>query len=142
MTADEGCIFCAIARGAAPAVVVDEDPETMAFMDVAPLAPGHVLVIPRRHVGPLWELDDRTAAAIMRAIVRVADAINRALRPEGMNLFHSTGAAAGQSVFHLHVHVVPRNRGDAFRPPMARAREEEPRLAETASLIRSALGQG
>ena len=119
--------------------MVYEDEETLAFMDVAPLARGHVLVIPRSHVAAIWELDDKTAAALMQITVRIAAAVNAALRPEGMNLFHSTGAAAGQTVFHVHLHVVPRNRGDAFRPPVVPERAPDARLAETAAQIRASL---
>ncbi len=138
----EACVFCAIARGDAPAEIVYEDDGTVAFMDRAPLVPGHVLVIPRVHVRALWDLDQPTGAALMRTTVRVAAAVNRAMRPGGMNLFHSTGAAAGQSVFHVHVHVVPRNRGDRFRPPIVADRQGDSALAATASRIRSAFADG
>lgn len=136
----DDCVFCAIERGDAPAQVVYRDGATLAFMDHAPLADGHVLVIPRRHVRALWELDEATAAALMQTTVRVADAVNRALAPEGMNLFHSTGAAAGQDVFHVHVHVVPRNRGDRFQPPVVADRAVAVDLARSADRIRQALG--
>lgn len=133
------CIFCAIVRGEAAAEVVYADDATLAFMDHAPLVPGHVLVIPRGHYRALWDLDDAAAGALMRTIVLVSGAVNAAMEPEGMNLFHSTGAAAGQSVFHVHVHVVPRNPGDRFRPPYVPEREGDAALAATATRIRAAL---
>jgi histidine triad (HIT) family protein len=135
----DDCIFCSIGRGDAPAEIVDADDVTLAFMDHAPLVPGHVLVIPRAHYRALWDLDGSAADALMRTTVRVARAVNAALRPEGMNLFHSTGAAAGQTVFHVHVHVVPRNPGDRFRPPYVPEREGDSQLASTADRIRAAL---
>jgi histidine triad (HIT) family protein len=135
----EECVFCAIVRGEAPAEIVYADAATMAFMDHAPLVPGHVLVIPKGHYRALWDLDDAAAGALMRTTVLVSGAVNAAMRPLGMNLFHSTGAAAGQSVFHVHVHVVPRNPGDRFRPPYVPEREGDAQLADTATRIRAAL---
>ncbi len=135
-----GCVFCAIAAGEAPAEVVYEDALTMAFLDIAPLARGHVLVIPRRHVAALWDLPDELAGPLMETTVRMAGAVNTALRPGGVNLFHSTGADAGQSVFHVHLHVVPRWRGDRFRPPIVPDRSPDPELAAAAQEIRAALG--
>jgi len=135
----ERCVFCAISRGEAPAQVVHRDAETMAFLDIAPLARGHVLVIPHRHVADLWDLPQELSGPLMAATVRMAEAVNRALRPDGLNLFHSTGPAAGQSVFHVHLHVVPRWRGDRFRPPIVPDRPPDPDPGETAERIRAAL---
>src|SRR5512142_2340162 len=122
----DACVFCAIVAGTASAEVVYEDAQTLAFLDIAPLARGHVLVVPREHVGALWELADDLAAAVMRTTVRLAGAVDAAFDPDGINLFHSTGAAAGQTVFHLHLHVVPRWRGDRFRPPLVPDRPPDP----------------
>jgi histidine triad (HIT) family protein len=135
----EGCVFCAIAAGRAPAEIVYADAETMAFLDVAPLAPGHLLVIPRRHVTSLWDLPPELAGPLMGTTVRMAAAIAAAFHPGGVNLFHSTGADAGQSVFHVHLHVVPRWRGDRFRPPIVADRSPDPELAATAARLRAVL---
>ncbi|MBM4464424.1 MAG: HIT family protein [Chloroflexi bacterium] len=117
------CIFCAIIEGRAPAEVVFEDEETLAFMDINPANPGHTLVIPKRHVRNIYDLDEQTAAAVMRATVRVAQAIKRALQPAGMNLVQSNERAGGQEIFHIHIHIIPRWYGDGLRlarPPEVR----------------------
>jgi histidine triad (HIT) family protein len=119
----EGCIFCAIIEGRAPAEVVFEDEETLAFMDINPANPGHTLVIPKRHVRNIYDLDEQTAAAVMRTAVRVAQAIRRALQPDGMNLVQSNERAGGQDIFHFHMHLIPRWYGDGLRlarPPEIR----------------------
>ena len=114
----------------------------MAFLDIAPLARGHVLVIPRRHVADLWDLPPELAGPLMETTVRMADAVRSAFHPGGINLFHSTGTVAGQSVFHVHMHVVPRWPGDRFRPPIVPDRSPDPELAATAAQIRAALDAG
>jgi histidine triad (HIT) family protein len=137
-----GCVFCEIVAGRSPAHVVAEDERTMAFMDIAPLARGHVLVVPRAHASELWDTSPEDGAALMQTTLRVAAAVKAAFEPEGVNLFHATGEAAGQSVFHVHLHVVPRWLGDAFRPPMVPVRDLDPDLAGTAAEIRAALTDG
>ena len=117
------CIFCAIVEGRAPAEVVFEDGETLAFMDINPANPGHTLVIPKQHVRNIYDLDDEAAAAVMRATVRVARAIKKALQPDGMNLVQSNERAGGQEIFHFHMHIIPRWYGDGLRlarPPEVR----------------------
>ncbi|HXF69208.1 MAG TPA: HIT family protein [Thermoflexus sp.] len=133
------CIFCAIVARQQPAEIVYEDERTMAFMDINPANPGHTLVIPKRHAATIFEIDEEDAAAVMRTTVRVARAIRAALAPEGLNLVQSNGRAAGQEIFHLHVHVIPRWVGDGLRlarPPVVR--RERP-LSEVAAEIRRAL---
>ena len=133
------CVFCEIVARRQPAEVVYEDERTMAFMDIHPANPGHTLVIPKRHAATIFEIDEEDAAAVMRTAVRVPRAIRRALAPEGLNLVQSNGRAAGQEIFHLHVHVIPRWVGDGLRlarPPVVR--RDRP-LAEVAAEIRRAL---
>ena len=113
----QGCLFCAIVAGEEPASVVWEDPLAMAFMDLRQPNPGHVLVVPREHIADILELDDRTGAALIAGTTRVARGVARAFAPDGLNVWQSTGEAAGQEVFHLHLHVMPRRTGDTlFRP--------------------------
>ena len=113
----QGCLFCAIVAGEEPASVVWEDPLAMAFMDLRQPNPGHVLVVPRAHIADILELDDRTGAALIAGTTRVARGVARAFAPDGLNVWQSTGEAAGQEVFHLHLHVMPRRTGDTlFRP--------------------------
>ena len=130
------CIFCAIAEGRAPAEVVFEDGETLAFMDINPANPGHTLIIPKRHMRDIYELGGETAAAVMRTTVKVARAVKMALQPDGMNLVQSNERAAGQEVFHFHMHIIPRWYGDGLR--LARSPEVRRTMAikEAAASIR------
>jgi histidine triad (HIT) family protein len=111
------CVFCDIVAGNAPAEVVDEDEVTMSFLDIAPFTHGHVLVVPRLHTDDLWSVDEDTAAAVMRAAHRVAGRVRERLRPDGLNLLQATRQVAFQTVFHLHVHVIPRYVDDGVTVP-------------------------
>jgi histidine triad (HIT) family protein len=109
------CPFCAIARGEDSDVrLVASAPEWVAFVPPEPATPGHTLIIPRVHVSDLWEADAATAVAVVSAAVEVGRTVRRALNPEGVNLITSAGEAAEQTIFHLHLHVVPRWRDDRF----------------------------
>jgi histidine triad (HIT) family protein len=102
------CVFCQIVAGRAAAHRLLEDEHTLAFLNIAPATVGNALVVPRRHAEGLWDLDDEEHAQVARAASRVARLLRMALAPAGVNLVHATGTAAWQSVFHFHVHVVPR----------------------------------
>lgn len=109
------CDFCAIAQGKNHAVeVICEGVSWIAFFPLEPATPGHTLVIPRRHVEDLWKVEPSLGADLMAAVIRVGRAIDASLAPDGMNLITSAGSAAEQTVFHLHLHVVPRWRRDGF----------------------------
>jgi diadenosine tetraphosphate (Ap4A) HIT family hydrolase len=111
----EDCEFCSIARGTDRAVeVVCEAESWVAFFPLKPATIGHTLVIPRRHVVDLWSADPPTAAALMMAVIQVGRAIKTALTPEGMNLITSSGEVAEQTIYHLHLHVLPRYQEDGF----------------------------
>lgn len=110
----DGCPFCAAAAGDGLTVIVYEDDATLAMFPLRPAATGHTLVLPRRHVPDLWALDPRDVAPLGAAVLIVARAIRRALKPDGLNVITSAGAAATQTVPHLHVHLVPRWHGDSF----------------------------
>jgi diadenosine tetraphosphate (Ap4A) HIT family hydrolase len=108
-------VFCRIVGGLAPASVVFEDRGTIAFMDIRPWTPGHLLVVPKVHAGGLEELAVDAGAAMMRSAMKAAAALRVSeLRTEGINFILSDGRAAGQEVFHVHLHVVPRFAGDGF----------------------------
>jgi histidine triad (HIT) family protein len=109
------CVFCAIVAGQAPAHRLLQDEHTVAFLNIAPATTGHALVVPRRHAEGLWDLEDEEHARVARAVSRVARLLRVALRPAGVNLVHATGVAAWQSVFHFHIHVVPRYRVDELQ---------------------------
>jgi histidine triad (HIT) family protein len=102
------CVFCRIAAGEIPASMVYEDEHTLAFMDLGQVNPGHVLVATQTHVENIFGLDDELAAAVFRTTARVARASRAAFGAPGMNLFQANGTAGGQTVFHFHVHVLPR----------------------------------
>jgi histidine triad (HIT) family protein len=108
------CPFCAIAAGDAPASVVHEDGKVLAFMDRRQAVPGHVLVVPRRHVPDIYALDGSEAAGVMRVAVRVARALRAEYNVPGLNLWQSNGEIGGQEVLHFHLHVHPRRPGDGL----------------------------
>ncbi|MEU1874248.1 HIT family protein [Streptomyces sp. NPDC019793] len=108
------CDFCAIAAGKAPATIIWEDEGNLAFFPLRPAVVGHTLVIPREHCGDLFELSDPKVADLMKAVTRVGRGLRKALRPDGVNVINSNGRAASQTVFHVHVHLVPRWSGDRF----------------------------
>lgn len=108
------CPFCAIAAGNAPASVILDDGSVLAFMDLRQAVPGHVLVVPRRHVPDIYALSADEAAGLMQAAVRVAKALRAEFDPPGLNLWQSNGEVAGQEVFHFHLHVHPRRPDDGL----------------------------
>ncbi len=108
------CPFCAIASGAAAASMVLDEGTVLAFMDLRQAIPGHVLVIPRRHVPDIYALGPDEAAAVMQVAVRVAKALRSRFDAPGLNLWQSNGEAGGQEVGHFHLHVHPRQNGDGL----------------------------
>ncbi len=109
------CIFCKIARREAPAGIVAEDADTLAFLDIQPMTPGHALVIPKRHAAALGELPAALGGKVFAMAMAVAAALRRSgLKCEGVNVYLADGPAAGQEVPHVHLHVVPRFAGDGF----------------------------
>jgi histidine triad (HIT) family protein len=114
---DPDCIFCKILAGELPATIVDEDEKTIAFMDIAPATRGHALVIPRTHSRDLFEATPEDLQATVAAAQRLAGRAKERLGADGVNLLNSAGAAAWQTVFHLHIHVIPRYRDDPLRLP-------------------------
>ncbi|WP_409061167.1 HIT family protein [Streptomyces sp. SYP-A7185] len=140
------CVFCDIVAGTGPARILYEDGRTVAFMPHRPAAVGHTLLVPREHVRDLWELPADTAHALTDALLALAPMLRRALAPDGLNIVNSAGAAASQSVFHLHVHLVPRWRGDTFGPLWPDAAHRPPtqdeRHRRAAEDIRTAVAAG
>jgi histidine triad (HIT) family protein len=115
--ADPDCIFCKIVAGDVPATIVDEDERTVAFMDIAPATRGHALVIPRAHSIDLLSIDREDLSAVALACQRLASRAKERLGAEGVNLLNSCGSVAWQTVFHFHVHVIPRYASDPLRLP-------------------------
>ena len=115
--ADPDCIFCKIVAGDLPATIVDEDERTLSFMDISPATRGHALVIPRAHAPDLLSVDGEDLEAVALACRRLAVRAKERLGADGVNLINSCGAMAWQTVFHFHVHVIPRYEGDPLRLP-------------------------
>jgi histidine triad (HIT) family protein len=130
--ADPDCIFCKIVAGELPATIVDEDERTIAFMDIAPATRGHALVIPRAHAPDLLSIgvDDLEAAAV--ASQRLAARAKERLGADGVNLLNACGATAWQTVFHFHIHVVPRYEGDPLQLPWVPAPGDPQEIAAAA----------
>ncbi|HTA04772.1 MAG TPA: HIT family protein [Solirubrobacteraceae bacterium] len=114
---DADCIFCKIVAGELPASIVDEDERTISFMDIAPATRGHALVIPREHSADLLDIGEQDLTAVILAAQRLARRAKERLGADGVNLLNSCGAVAFQTVFHFHMHVIPRYEGDAVRLP-------------------------
>jgi histidine triad (HIT) family protein len=138
MTYDSSNIFAKILRGEIPSVKVYEDDKTFALMDVMPEADGHVLVIPKESAENILDLSAAGLAALMATTQKVAKAVDKALSPDGILLKQYNRAAAGQSVFHVHFHIVPRCEGVPLAPH-GKAMVEAVRLEPIAAKIRSAL---
>jgi histidine triad (HIT) family protein len=134
MAAD--CIFCAIVAGDGPAQIVDSDEATVAFMDINPATRGHALVIPRRHAADLGEISGEDLAATMHAARRLAGRERERLGADGVNLINCWGRAAWQTVFHFHVHVVPRYAGDPLKLPWTPAPGDPQEIAAAAGELR------
>ena len=140
------CIFCEIVRGTAPSSSVYTDDVAIAFMDIQPVNEGHILIVPRVHAACLDELDAETGAHLFRVAMELSRAVRQsAVHCEGVNLFLADGKAAGQEVFHVHLHLIPRYRGDGFGfrfGPHYHLLPERASLEEVAADIRQALEVG
>jgi len=129
---DPDCIFCKIVAGELPATIVDEDERTIAFMDIAPATRGHALVIPRAHSSDLLEVGPEDLQATVLAAQRLARHAKERLGADGVNLINSCGRAAWQTVFHLHIHVIPRYEGDPLRLPWIPSQGDSEEIAAAA----------
>jgi histidine triad (HIT) family protein len=133
------CVFCRIVAGQIPSTRVYEDGLTLAFMDIGQVNPGHVLVALKPHAENLYALDDSQAAAVQRTAARVARAIRDAFAPAGLSVYQANGKAAGQTVFHYHVHLVPRYEGDGMALSWPVKNPPREKLEEHAAKIRGKL---
>ena len=135
------CVFCRIVAGAIPATRVHEDEHTVAFMDIGQVNPGHVLVALKAHAENVYALDDAQAAAAFRAAARVARGIRAAFQPQGLSVYQANGQSAGQTVFHFHIHLVPRHEGDGMALTWPVKNPPREKLEEHAAKIRASLPQ-
>jgi histidine triad (HIT) family protein len=133
---DTNCLFCKIAAGELPAQIVDEDERTVSFMDINPATRGHALVIPRQHARDLLEVGQDDLAATSRSAQRLARKVHDKLGADGVNLINSCGRAAWQTVFHFHVHVIPRYADDPLRLPWTPAPGDPEEIAAAAAQLR------
>lgn len=134
------CVFCKIMAKQIPVTVVHEDEHTLAFMDIGQVNPGHVLVALKKHAENIFALDEAQAAAVFGAAAKVARAIRGAFEPQGLSVYQANGAAAGQTVLHLHIHLVPRYEGDGMALTWPVKNPPREKLAEYAQKIRAKLG--
>lgn len=133
------CIFCKIVAKQVPASVVFEDEHALAFMDLGQVNPGHVLVATRSHVENIYGLDDAHASAIFRVTARIARAIQSTFDSPGLNLFQANGVAGAQTVFHFHIHVLPRWPDDGMRIAWPTSNPPRETLQQYADKLRGAL---
>jgi histidine triad (HIT) family protein len=133
---DPDCLFCKIVAGELPARIIAQDERTVAFMDINPATRGHALVVPRRHAADLLEIDPEDLAATILAAQRVARTITERLGADGVNLLNCRGPAAWQTVFHFHLHVIPRYAADPLRLPWTPAAGDSDEIAAVAAELR------
>lgn len=132
---DDDCIFCKIVRGEIPSTIVDQDERTVAFLDINPATRGHALVVPRAHARDLLEIDRDDLDATILAAQRLGGRIHERLGADGLNLLNSCGRAAWQTVFHFHIHVIPRYVGDPLRLPWTPAPGDPDEIAAVAKAL-------
>ena len=136
------CIFCQIIEGTIPSAKIYEDEHVYAFMDIMPVTEGHVLLIPKKHVENIYDFSEEEAARLFTAAPKIANVLKDEFKPAGMNLLNNNGAPAGQSVFHFHLHFVPRyDETDGFQPTWETKQAEytPERIQELADGIRAKL---
>jgi histidine triad (HIT) family protein len=132
----DGCLFCGIVAGDVPGQVVDSDENTVAFMDINPATRGHALVVPRNHSADLMEISDEDLSNTMVAAKRLAQRMRDVLEPAGFNILNSCGSAAWQTVFHFHIHVIPRYEDDPLKLPWVPGPGDEEEIAAVAAEVR------
>lgn len=131
----ENCIFCKIANGEIPSATVYEDENFRAILDIAPAAKGHVLLLPKAHMKNLTEADDAVLSTALPLVKRISGAIGKTLSCDGINVLQNNGEAAGQSVFHLHIHMIPRYKADGVTIPWETKSYVDGEAAELAEKI-------
>jgi len=133
---EEDCIFCKIVAGRLPATILDEDERTVSFMDINPATRGHLLVVPRRHAHDLLSIEHDELAAVTASAQRMAALLKERLGADGINVINSCGTAAWQTVFHFHLHVIPRYQGDPLRLPWTPTPGDFEEIAAVAAQLR------
>lgn len=136
---DDNCIFCKLAAGQIPSTTLYEDEDFRVIMDIAPAVKGHAIVLPKQHMNDLLSIEENTAKKALFIVSKVANAIKDALDCDGINILQNNGEAAGQSVFHLHFHILPRYKDDHFTIPWKTLSYAEGEAEAIAEKIRAKL---
>lgn len=136
---DDNCIFCKIANGGIPSETVYEDEDFRVILDLGPASRGHALILPKEHFKDICEADEKTASRILPLASRIGAAMKSGLGATGFNVVQNNGSSAGQTVFHLHVHVIPRYNGDPVMVSWTPGTVETGELQQTAELLRGEL---
>jgi histidine triad (HIT) family protein len=131
------CLFCGIVAGDVPSQTIDSDEKTIAFMDINPATPGHALVIPRRHSADLLEIEAEDLDACAEAAQRLVRRMKEVLDADGVNVLNACGSAAWQTVFHFHLHVIPRFDGDPLQLPWVPGAGDPDEIAKVAKKLRT-----
>ena len=134
----EDCIFCKIANGEIPSATVYEDDEFRAILDLGPASKGHALILPKNHFKDICEADDATAGKLFPLAAKIGAAMKKGLGADGFNIVQNNGSSAGQTVFHLHVHVIPRYEGGPTIVSWDPGKAESDELTKTADMIKAA----
>jgi histidine triad (HIT) family protein len=140
MAQDPDCLFCGIVAGSIPSETIDSDERTVAFMDTNPATSGHALVVPREHSADLMEIGERDLTATILAAQRLSRRMKDVLGSDGINLINACGAAAWQTVFHFHIHVVPRYEDDPLKLPWVPEPGDSDEIARVAQRLRGENG--
>jgi histidine triad (HIT) family protein len=136
MASDPDCLFCKIVAGEIPSTIVAQDDRTISFMDINPGTRGHALVIPRNHAQDLLSIESEDLAACAHAAQLLAARAKETLRADGVNLVNSCGADAWQTIFHFHIHVIPRYKGDPLKLPWVPQPGDPDEIAAAAALLK------
>lgn len=137
--ADSNCIFCKIANGEIPSKTLYEDQDVRVIFDISPASKGHAIIIPKQHVSDLFECPDELAAKLLPVAKKVGAALKEELSCDGVNILQNNGEAAGQTVFHLHIHIIPRYQNDSVNITWEHLETDDELLASLAEKIRAAL---
>jgi histidine triad (HIT) family protein len=132
----DDCLFCGIVAGSIPSETIDSDERTVSFMDINPATAGHALVVPRAHSADLLEIGDEDLTAVTLAAQRLAGRMKEVLGADGINLINACGAAAWQTVFHFHIHVVPRYEDAPLKLPWIPEPGDSDQIAQIAKQLR------
>ncbi len=135
----DDCIFCKIANGEIPSCTVYEDEAFRVILDIAPAAKGHALILPKEHYDNLWELGETEAAKVMSIAAKVSAGQKAALGCDGVNVLQNNGVAAGQTVFHFHMHLIPRYENDDMLIPWNTLSYEDGEAAKVCEEIKKAM---